>query len=331
MSKQQQTPNPQEKGKKPDCPPSCIDITPNLLPTLEQLKSNIESATGVVKNATEARDLLEKKQWLLPNQKIMYTQLSTVLFSIVATHGPRKSIDKPSEATANVIKAVAFLLEEATVAVYVEKILQQLSNHQASHDTSQNKTVTTSQTHDAIQNLSDMVTKQTDSLQRNSDILEKIQQTQTNQNNEINPQGNQHTLHNTYRDALINGQANNLQLTTIKEAKIQNRLNISACQTLVEVQTENDRFLKDAFPSEENPIGKIKNTINQWLANADGDTLPPEKSSIRAITKYRKNKLLIETNTREATAWFKQNSDHFLKTLLGHPVKILGRLHPVIA
>lgn len=39
----------------------------------------------------------------------------------------------------------------------------------------------------------------------------------------------------------------------------------------------------------------------------------------------------MEANLREAAVWIRQNGMQFLQTLLGHPIKILGRLYLVIA
>jgi len=46
---------------------------------------------------------------------------------LVATHGQRTTSDKLPEATANVIKTVAYLLEEATVALYINSIMERIN------------------------------------------------------------------------------------------------------------------------------------------------------------------------------------------------------------
>ena len=65
--------------------------------------------------------------------------------------------------------------------------------------------------------------------------------------------------------------------------------------------------------------------------NRDGDDPPPTNTIIRAISQCRNKKLLIEANTSTAADWIKLNATRIFKPLIGHPVKTLGRHHPVIA
>jgi hypothetical protein len=100
----------------------------------------------------------------------MTTQLSTILFALAATQGPCDSPEKIPDTVSNVIKAVAFPLEEVTVAEYVDKILHQLSEHQAQHTTPAPEPNTTNKITKTLNNLSIMITKQSDTIQCNQDI-----------------------------------------------------------------------------------------------------------------------------------------------------------------
>jgi hypothetical protein len=120
---------PANKGKSVERPlPQNMPPAPLALPTLLQLKFAIENAPGVVKNAADAHNYLEQKQWSLPQHKITCSQMATILLTLVSTQGPRKTTDKLPEAIANTIKAVAYLLEEAIVTQYADQIMAQISS-----------------------------------------------------------------------------------------------------------------------------------------------------------------------------------------------------------
>src|SRR5258706_12552497 len=101
--------------------------------------------------------------------------------------------------------------------------------------------------------------------------------------------------------------------------------------TLGHVKAQNEDPPSDSAPTDPNSTGKIKIAANNWLANRDSDDPPPPNSIIRVVTQYRNKKLLIETNTRKTAAWLKANAMRVLQPLIGHPIKVLGRLYPVIA
>ena len=221
-------------------------------------------------------------------------------------------------------KAVAYLIEDATVAEYVEKITHQLTDLKTPNNTPQSNTETTPHLNDMLTSIHDTLYKQTDAIQKTNEALERIQANRT-------ASTDNHQQNLPYREALLNGRSPPTQVTTAHEARILNRLNISDRQIMLEVQSEKDNILKDAFPHETDPYGKIKSALNSWIENSDESNPPPKESNIRAISKYRKNKILIEANTVAAATWIKQNCDQFLQQLIGHPVKILGRMFPVVA
>ena len=323
----QQTLNFSERNKNKERPPSRTNATspqPTTLPTLEQLKATIADSPGIIKNASEARDFLVKRQWILQEQKITIPQMAAVLLNMTATSGSRRTTEKIPESVNNIIKAVAYLLEEATIAEYVDKISNKLTGINTANCTTQHDTETTAKIDETLNSIKGTIDKHSEAIQKASKVLTEIQETQRGL-------AEDQKKHQTYREALINGHPQPIQATTIHEAKIQNRLNISDCQIMIEIQSDKDDIIKDTFPAESNPYGKIKATLNQWLANTDEENPAPRHSNIRAITQYRKNKILIETGSRETAVWIKQNGTQFIQKLLGHPIKILGRLYPVVA
>src|SRR5258706_9167452 len=104
------TPSP-GKGKPNEGPPSQNVTT--TYPSLQQLKTEIENASGIIKNAMDTHNYLALKQWSQHEQKITCSHMVTILLSMVSATGTRKTSDKLPEATANMIKAVAFLLAKA--------------------------------------------------------------------------------------------------------------------------------------------------------------------------------------------------------------------------
>lgn len=324
-SKEPTTSSPVVKRKMAERPPSRnLPTTP---PTLQQYKTSIENAPGPVKNATDARKYLEQKQWTLPQQHITCSHLARVLFSLVSIQGQatHKTTDKLTENTANTITSVALLLEEAVVAQYVGQIMDQLSWQSGDNNPTNN--ATSVQVKDSIDTLSATVQESVVTLQK---AIDEIKLSPSPAQLTPNPQPINPKY--SYRDALLsNRQITHTLLSTPYEAKLQNRLNIDALQALIEIQSENDNPLKDNNPSDECPTGKLKAVANNWLANRDGDDPPPPNTVIRALTQYSNKKILLEANTKEAAEWIRQNASRIFQPLIGHPVKTLGRLYPVIA
>ena len=318
------SPSTADKGKTTERPPSRSATT--TLPTLEQYKTSIENDPGPVKNATDARKYLELKQWTLPQQNITCSHLATVLFSLVSIQGQnaRKSTDKLSDNAANTIKSVALLLEEAVVAQYVRQIMDQITQQPNCNNPGppHNDTVK-----ESIDTLSATLQEKVETLQKTIDELKSAPNpAQLTPNPQyINPEY-------SYRDTLIsNQQSAHPQPSTIFEAKLQNRLNIDALQTLIEIQTESEDPLGDSISKDDNPTGKLKALANNWLANRDGDNPPPPNTTIRTLTQYGNRKLLLEANTKESADWICQNASCVFQPLTGHPVRVLGRHYMVIA
>ena len=73
------------KGNLADRPPS--QSTTMASTSLQQLKDNVESLPGIIKNTEDGLQHLIKKQWILPEQTVMCTQLAAVLLSLIAAQG----------------------------------------------------------------------------------------------------------------------------------------------------------------------------------------------------------------------------------------------------
>ncbi len=264
-----------EKGKLTEWLPSRANTT--AFPSLQQLKSNVKNLPGIIKNAEDGLQHLLKKQWILPEQTVMCAQLAAILLSLVTTQGPQATADRISDNAANVIKAIAFLLEEATVTQYAEKI----ANHMASLPTSHiphPDNETSNQIKVTLENLSKMVQSQAENVQKANEKLQELQDSFTHATTQIATNANL-----SYRDVLMSGTISRpptqLPLTSVYEAKLQNRLNIKACQILMEIQAQTENPPTDPTSPDAFSTGKTKTAINNWLANRNiEDPLPPNST-----------------------------------------------------
>ena len=246
--------------------------------SLQQLKHNIESLPGTIKSAEDRLHHLVKKQWLLAEQTVTCEHLATILFSLVAAQAPRTSTDRLSDNVANVIKSVAFLLEEANVTQYAKKIANHLATHPTTYAPTQTDNKATNHIKEMLNHLNRMIQDHAKNAQKANEKLQAIQdslslatmQTSTNVNF-------------SYRDALLNRTVSRppalSPLANIQEAKLVNRLNIEACQTLIEIQTQDGDPQRETILSDPNSTGKIKTAINTWLTNTEvEDPLPPNST-----------------------------------------------------
>ena len=326
MSKSAHQPK-KDKARTSPRPPSRSDTVP---PSLIQLKNTIKTSPGAVKNATDARNYLENKNYLLSQQHSSTTSLATILLSLVVPSGHRLTTERIPESTANVIKAVALLLEEATAAVYADRIMEKIDQH----TTSSTRTPHNEEMLKLLQNNSDLLnaisTKHLETIEKTSALVEKFEKLQENVNTQTNTLGLPPT---SFRDALIGNTRRAPPPTpnTPLEARLRNRLNIKACQVMVEIQSEHEDPLKAAYPDKENPIDKLKQATNTWLATESDDTTgPPDNSTIRTIKQYHSKRFLIETNKCETAEWIRDHPES-LHSPFKNQVKLLNRLYPVVA
>ncbi len=316
-----------EKGKLTEWPPLRTNTT--AFPSLQQLKSNVKNLLGIIKNAEDGLQHLLKKQWICPEQTVMCGQLAAILLSLITTQGPQATADRISNNAANVIKAVAFLLEEVTIIQYAEKIANHMANLPTSHNPHPDNE-TSNQIKETLENLSKTVQSQAENIQKANEKLQEIQDSLTHASTQITTNANL-----SYRDVLMSRMISHpptqLPLTSVYKAKLQNRINIEACQILMEIQAQMENPPTDPTSPDAFSMGKTKTAINNWLANRGiEDPLLPN-STIRAITEYRKNKILIKTNNCMTAQWLKANAMGIIQPLIGRPIKVLGRLHQVIA
>ena len=202
-------------------------------PPLHQLKQAIDNTPSIIKNAEDALYHLTTKQWLVPHQDVTSTQLASILLSLVTSSGQCSTSERISENIANVIKAIAFLIEEAVVTKYAETIASHLAGnltlHPTLHPTAQINAETTGNVLETLETLNKSIQEQIKHVKNASEKIHKIQNSLPDMNTNA-----------SYRDTLINGTHNNLATQSppanITKAKLQNRINIEACQILIEVQ-----------------------------------------------------------------------------------------------
>src|SRR5258706_14323978 len=315
------TPSP-GKGKPNEGPPSRNTTT--TYPSLQQLKTEIENAPGIVKNATDMRNYLTLKQWSQHEQKITCSHMATILLSMLSATATSKTSDKLPEATANMIKAVAFLLDKAKETQNADQPTDQHADQ--SLPTMPNAD-TPNQIKESIDNLGVNIQEQLENLQK---ALNEMRATPAPQHM-VNDQTNPNPVY-SYRDALLNNQQPAyLPPTNVHKARLQNRINIESRQILMEIQTDSENPIKDDNSSHGKSMGTIKIAANHWLANREGEHQPPANILIRAITLFHAKKILIETNTLPAADWLRLNATRVFNPIIGRPVKTLGRLYPVIA
>jgi hypothetical protein len=125
--------------------------------------------------------------------------LATILLSLVATHGQRNATDKTPETPANIIKAVAFLLEEATLAEYANKIVAQITKLTESTNSDPTSNDTMLHIEQAFKVINDTTKKQTETTEKTNTAIEKLQEqtVRTAQRTAI--------LKTSCRDSLVNG------------------------------------------------------------------------------------------------------------------------------
>ena len=259
MPKNVATTSKNEKAKASDRSPSrgasASTSTPthntNTIPTLQQLKQTIETTPGIIKNSADALHHLSSKQWLIPHQDVTCTQLAAILLSLVTANGQRNTSDKISENVSNVIKAVAFLLEEAVVTKYAETIANRLAGNPSMHTTLQTNAEMNNNLLETLETLNKSLQEQIGQVLT---VTEKIHKNQNSPPDTI--------TNAPYRDSLVNGAPNNSAYqpppANITKAKLQNWVNIEACQILAEIQRADDPTGNDTVHLAPDSAGKIK-------------------------------------------------------------------------
>ena len=297
-------------------------------PSLAQLKTTMESNPGLIKNSMDARKYLEGKNYLLCGQGNAITTLATVLLSLVVNSGPRTLTDRVPEGTANVIKAVALLMEEAVTATYVDRITEAIrrGNDTGANGPASGDMVKTLQNNSNL--LETISAKLLETTEKTNELAAKIEELH---NNTISgtPRG---SLTTSYRDALLSNARHAPPSTpnTPLEARLRNRLNIKACQVMIEIQTDHQDPLREAYPDAEDPISMLRQAADMWIEMSANDSSDiPQGSTIRSIKQYRPNRLLVEVNKHKTANWIQEHPDS-LRTLFKNQVKVLNCMYPVV-
>jgi hypothetical protein len=143
----------------------------------------------------------------------------------------------------------------------------------------------------------------------------------------------QNSLPTSYRDILTSNMDRTPPSTpnTPMEAHLHNRINIKACQVMIEIQSEQEDLLHTAYPDESHPFNKLKQAVDAWIStNKDNTTGPPANSIIHSIKQYHMNRFLIEVNKHKTADWIREHPES-LHDIFKNKVRILNCLYPVVA
>ncbi len=153
-----------------------------------------------------------------------------------------------------------------------------MANLPTSHNPHPNNQ-TSNQIKEILKNLSKTVQSQAENVQKANEKLQELQDSFTHTTTQIATNANL-----SYRDVLmsrtISCPPTQLPLTSMYKAKLQNRLNIKACQILMEIQAQMENPPTDPTSPDAFSMGKTKTAINNWLANRDIEDLLPPNSTI---------------------------------------------------
>ena len=297
-------------------------------PTLAQLKTAMRNGPGVVKSSTDARRYLEGKNYMLAQQGNTITALTTILLSLVVNIGPRAANDRVPDGAANVIKAVAILMEDAVTATYVERITEAIEKNDGIKIVNPPNEDVVKLLRDNTELLKTISAKHQETIERANDMAARIEGLQTG----VVQGSSQGPLTLSYRDALLSNARKGLPSipSTPFEARLRNRMNIKACQIMVEVQSDHQDPLRAAYPDADNPIAVLEKAANTRLTtDAEGLVGVPQGDGIRSIRQCRANRFLIETRNSETADWIREHPDS-LQAPFRNRVEILSRLYPVV-
>ena len=297
-------------------------------PTLAQLRSAMMNGPGIVKSSADARRYLEGKNYMLAQQENTITTLMTILLSLVVNVGPRAAGDRVPDGVANVIKAVAILMEDAVTATYIKQITEAITKSDGIKVANPPDEDILRLLRDNTELLRTISAEHQEAIEKTNDMAAKIEGLQT----KVTQVSSQGPLTLSYRDALLSNARSvppSIPSTPF-EARLRNRRNIKACQVLVEVQSDHQDPLRAAYPDAGNPIDMLEQAANSRLTTDAGDLEGvPQGSSIRSIRQCRANRFLIETRSSDTAEWIKEHPDS-LQAPFRNQVKILSRLYPVV-
>jgi len=284
---------------------------------MEQVHEIAKVIPGTVKNAADAKALLQTKGWIIPGEPVSQDILARTLFAVTIEH-------KLPPAAANAITAAAYLITESLE----EGIKQGIANMVTST---------------VIDHLRDSVDAMTEEIKQKIDsharALEETAQTQTTITQDM--QKTQELLTESAQQAASQVRTYSQAASTParphspspppalshSQLQIQNREQIKRRQVLIDFKHTEDLVLD--MMDEETLSRKAEDSLRTtWAA-----VLTPKPTSVKlkSTTLLRNGGLLIELDTSEAAQWLKsvETIDKFLDGI-GSGASIKNRTYQVI-
>ena len=310
--------------------------------TLEQLKKDLATEGGLIKNINDARIHtrihMSELGHTTPNDKLTMEDMAKILLSLVATTTIKRGAnDRIPEKATNIIKAVALLIDDISTnsATANDKNPADVTETQEANQRLELK----NQMETNVDLLKQAANSQAEATEKANTLLARMEKLHEQTIKTINEALNAHRevekANTTYRDALSNERGTKTTTTpqTPTQFKILNRINIKARQLLIEHESGAlDKILKSDQQQARPANTRIKEIINEWLSSPqDKDGPPPQNTAVKIISIFGSNRLMIEMNTSEAAEWMRTNADRILSQLLNSTVKVINRTNVIIA
>lgn len=329
---------------RPRPPSPTPSVTPPRDP-LDQLKQSLSTEGSIIKNPRDAKKHLEKAGLLSPDQAPSQTTFAEILLSLVVTTSTRKpSSDKIPERIANIIKAIALLLDETNTSPIIDtQAIPPPISTEPPPTTLQQQPPTPDIARQLEDNAS-FIRQATATHAENTakvnaliDRFERLQERTEKSISDLETASPRDQTTNTsaapsYRDALINGK-HNPSAHTPTQHRLLNRLGIKACQILLDFEQDAHlRLTKPDSPDTTTPGILTKSALNSWLDSPEDRNGPiPKRTAVRVVRIFGNSRILIEMNSPEAADWMRANAERILGEIFGCKTSILTRSFTVIA
>ena len=329
------TPSPSTPLPQPATDPPPKQPTPD--DQLAQLVQTIANVDGAVKDAKEARKHLIATGCIEKDDEITLRKIANILLTLVTTAPKRGSSDRIPERAVNIIKATALTIVEIT------------ANTPATEANTSNAPLNPQLSVTPLDNLHKQLetninflkvaaSSQAEATEKANALLGKLERI-CNQAESTAKEIEQSaktaaTSATTYRDALINGKTPDPPSTpqSFNQRKAMNRVNIMACQLMVEYEGKGQEKLTRICPQGISHGQFIKEQVTNRLKPAEDSNGPlPNNAFVRLVNTYENFRALIEMNSAESADWMKTYPNRILGDILGCEIKIVGRVYPVVA
>jgi len=301
--------------------------------SLEKVHAAVNALSGGVKNASDAKILLQTKGWVIANEAISLDVLARTLFATVIEN-------KLPTPAANAITAVAFLLTEKLE----EGVKQEFADSIAKHI---KDTISSLTAQEVIKSVTDAIKEPikaiADDIQERMDChartLEGTAQTQSSVTQDL--QKTQELLNETAQNAMSQVRTYSQIAATSPQSppphippalshsqiQIQNREQIKRRQVLVDFNRTEDLTL-DAM-DEETLSRKANDSLRMTWAAAQAPK--PLSIKLKSVTLLRNGGLLLELDSPEAATWLRSEgiTDKFLEGV-GSGACLKNRTYQVI-